>query len=143
MKTSTAGTQHAPIIHTGKSFLIPKGLMYQPRAAGLDTSTPFGTSSFYKRRVPIQQQQQQQRDSSWVIDVRTYSELFQLVGRYYFHVKTLHPFACLKGNTNHHSLKQYTKVCSLLYSEQITTFLLSVSTQVHDHDNSLLISSDF
>lgn len=48
MKTSTAGTQQAAIIQMGKSFFIPMGLMNQPLAAGLVTSIPFGTTSFYK-----------------------------------------------------------------------------------------------
>lgn len=48
MKTSTAGTQQAPIIQIGKGFFSPMGLMIQPLDLGLVTSIPFGTTSFYK-----------------------------------------------------------------------------------------------
>lgn len=46
MKTSRAGTQHAPIIQAGKGFFSPRGLMNQPLASGLDTIRPLGTTSF-------------------------------------------------------------------------------------------------
>lgn len=49
MKTSSAGTQQAPIIQPGKGFFSPMGLMIQPLALGLVTSTPLGTRSFCKK----------------------------------------------------------------------------------------------
>lgn len=46
MKTSIAGTQQANIIHTGKGWCSPNGLISQPLLAGLDTIRPLGTTSF-------------------------------------------------------------------------------------------------
>lgn len=46
MKTNKAGTTQANIIQTGNGFFSPNGLMIQPLADGLDTVSPFGTTSF-------------------------------------------------------------------------------------------------
>lgn len=48
MKTSTAGTQQAPIIQMGKGLFSPMGLINQPLTLGLVTLMPIGTTSFYK-----------------------------------------------------------------------------------------------
>ena len=49
MKTKRAGKAAANIIQMGKLVSSPIGLINQPRAAGLDTSRPFGTFSFLRR----------------------------------------------------------------------------------------------
>lgn len=46
MKTNKAGTTQANIIQTGNGFFSPNGLIIQPLADGLDTVSPFGTTSF-------------------------------------------------------------------------------------------------
>lgn len=48
MNTRTAGSRLATIIHTGKGFFSPRGLMTQPRLFGAVTENPLGTLSFYK-----------------------------------------------------------------------------------------------
>ena len=50
MKTRMAGTQQANMSHTGKALCSPKGLMSQPRWAGLDTVSPLGTTSFCQHK---------------------------------------------------------------------------------------------
>lgn len=47
MKTRSAGTTEANIIQMGKVFFSPMGLMNQPRADELVTSSPRGTLSFW------------------------------------------------------------------------------------------------
>lgn len=51
IKTSKAGTQQANIIHTGKVWCSPKGLISQPRLSGLDTIRPLGTTNFWRGNV--------------------------------------------------------------------------------------------
>lgn len=46
MKTRTAGSTLATIIHTGKASLLPRGLITQPRLSGDVTEKPLGTDSF-------------------------------------------------------------------------------------------------
>jgi hypothetical protein len=46
MKTKTAGSKLATIIHTGKGLFSPRGLMTQPRLSGAVTENPLGTFSF-------------------------------------------------------------------------------------------------
>lgn len=46
MKTSRAGKQQANIIQMGKLPSEPRGLMSQPRLAGVVTEKPLGTLSF-------------------------------------------------------------------------------------------------
>lgn len=46
MKTSSAGKQQANIIQMGKLPSEPRGLMSQPRLAGVVTEKPRGTLSF-------------------------------------------------------------------------------------------------
>lgn len=48
MKTSTAGSALATIIHTGKPSLLPRGLITQPRWLGEVTEKPLGTDSFWR-----------------------------------------------------------------------------------------------
>lgn len=51
MKTSTAGSALATIIHTGKAWLLPRGLITQPRWLGDVTEKPLGTDSFWRGRA--------------------------------------------------------------------------------------------
>lgn len=46
MKTKTAGSRLATIIHAGKGLFSPRGLMTQPRFSGAVTENPLGTLSF-------------------------------------------------------------------------------------------------
>lgn len=47
MKTRRAGTTEANIIQMGKGLSFPMGLINQPRADELVTSSPLGTFSFW------------------------------------------------------------------------------------------------
>lgn len=49
MKTSRAGKQQANIIQMGKLPSEPRGLMSQPRLAGVVTENPLGTLSFCRQ----------------------------------------------------------------------------------------------
>lgn len=51
MKTSRAGKQQANIIQMGKLPSEPRGLMSQPRLAGVVTEKPLGTLSFCREDV--------------------------------------------------------------------------------------------
>lgn len=50
MKTRTAGSTLATIIHTGNAWLLPRGLITQPRLLGSVTEKPLGTDSFWEGR---------------------------------------------------------------------------------------------
>lgn len=51
MKTRTAGSRLATIIHTGKALFLPRGLMTQPLFSGAVTENPVGTLSFCRAEV--------------------------------------------------------------------------------------------
>lgn len=68
MKTSSAGTQQAAIIQTGKGFFSPMGLINQPLSLGLVTSTPLGTTSFYKTTGGVHSEKHKLLVLSWITE---------------------------------------------------------------------------